>query len=101
MGRMLEELKIGDFLERVGESFRVTSDEAAIVLILVEATDLSRPDAPRPHRSPFSLIFRGPSTPSLRQRIWPLEHAALGRLDIFLVPIGSDASGMRYEAVFN
>ena len=101
MRRMLEELKIEDFFERVGEGFRVPIADGSIGLTLVEVTSLARADHAGPRRAPFSLIFRGPSAPSLRQRIWPLEHAALGRLEIFLVPIGPDASGMRYEAVFN
>ncbi len=101
MGRMLEKLTFRDFFERVGEQFRVAGSEAPIALALVEATDLSRPNAPGPRRTPFSLIFRGPSSPVLPQRIWPLEHAVLGRLEIFLVPIGPDEKGMRYEAIFN
>jgi hypothetical protein len=50
---------------------------------------------------PFSIIFRGPSGQSLPQRIYRLEHAQLGTLDLFLVPIGPDGVGMCYEAVFN
>lgn len=98
---MLENLAYSDFFERVGEEFRVAAGEAAVALVLTEVTDLSRPESPSPRRKPFSLIFRGPRTPALPQRIWPLEHAAFGRLEIFLVPIGPDAEGMRYEAVFN
>jgi hypothetical protein len=101
MSRVLESLTLGDFFGRVGEGFRVATSEAEIGLVLAEVTDLSRRDAPGPHRAPFSLIFRGPFRPVLVQRIWPLEHAALGRLEIFLVPIGPDETGMRYEAVFN
>jgi hypothetical protein len=98
---MLESLKFEDFFERIGEVFRVEGAGAAIDLVLAEATDLSRKEAPGPRRKPFSLIFRGPLRPLLVQKIWPLEHSALGRLEIFLVPIGPDAAGMRYEAVFN
>jgi hypothetical protein len=36
----------------------------------------------------------------LPQRIYRLEHAALDPLEIFIVPIGPDAEGMRYQAVF-
>jgi hypothetical protein len=98
---MLEDLTYSDFCERVGEEFRVATGEVALGLVLSEVTNLARPESPSPRRSPFSLIFRGPFRPQLVQRIWPLEHAALGRLEIFLVPIGPDAAGMRYEAVFN
>jgi len=51
-------------------------------------------------REQFSLHFRGPSTPVLPQKIYRLQHPSLGALDIFLVPIRRDASGMTYEAVF-
>lgn len=51
-------------------------------------------------RQAFSLIFRGPAEPVLPQRIYPLANEPLGALDLFLVPIGPDADGMRYEAVF-
>ncbi len=101
MRRMPEELKIGDFFERVGEGFRVPFADGAIEITLVEVTNLARADHAGPTRAPFSLIFRGPISPVMPQRTYPLEHPALGRLDIFLVPIGPDASGMRYEAIFN
>ena len=51
-------------------------------------------------REQFSLHFRGPSTPVLPQKIYRLQHPDLGALDIFLVPIRRDSSGMTYEAVF-
>lgn len=98
---MLEALKVGDFSGRVGEEFRVAAGEAVVPLVLTEVTDLARPEGPSPRRKPFSLVFRGPFRPQLAQRTWPLEHASFGRLEIFLVPIGPDAEGMRYEAVFN
>jgi hypothetical protein len=36
----------------------------------------------------------------LEQRIYAVHHPALGAFDLFLVPIGPDGEGMRYEAVF-
>jgi hypothetical protein len=97
---MLQSLTFGDFSGRVGEEFRV--GEAGVAgLTLIEATDLSRRGSPGPRRSPFSLVFRGPMKPVLPQRTYALEHASLGRLEIFIVAIGLDAEGMRYEAVFN
>ncbi|MBK9062174.1 MAG: hypothetical protein IPL89_03130 [Acidobacteria bacterium] len=98
---MLEVLTYSDFFERVGEEFRVAAGEVAVGLVLSEVTNLARKGDAGPRRAPFSLVFRGPLSPVLPQRIWPLEHAALGTLEIFLVPIGPDAEGMRYEAVFN
>lgn len=53
-------------------------------------------------RVPFSLTFRS----SRKDVYFPqgcrsLHHPALGRAEVFLVPIGPDESGMRYEAVFS
>jgi hypothetical protein len=55
--------------------------------------------APAP-RQPFSLLFRGPAESVLPQATYPLQHAQLGTLAIFLVPISRGADGVRYEAVF-
>ncbi len=55
-----------------------------------------RPD----ERAPFSLVFRGGPEEPLPQQTYPLQHAELGRVDIFLVPIGPGKEGMGYEAVF-
>ena len=51
-------------------------------------------------REPFSVVFRAPATPVLAQMIRRLEHPELGAFELFLVPIGPDDVGMRYEAVF-
>lgn len=51
-------------------------------------------------RLQFSLTFRGGPDPPLPQRIYRVEHDELGALDLFLVPIGPDDVGQRYEAVF-
>jgi hypothetical protein len=57
--------------------------------------------APGSERDPFRLAFLGPPDPVLPQRIYRLEHAGLGALDIFLVPIARDAEGTTYEAIFS
>jgi hypothetical protein len=100
---VLERLTRGDFAREVGAAFRLGGEEVpAISLVLVEAVELPRraglPDAPR---DPFTLVFRGPADSVLPQGIHLLESAALGRLEIFLVPVGRDASGVLYEAIFN
>ena len=51
-------------------------------------------------RQPFSLIFRGPPAPLLPQAIYALQHAGLGVLEIFVVPIARGAEGVSYQAIF-
>jgi hypothetical protein len=66
----------------------------------VELVEVSVSDSPGPSRRQFSLLFRGGPSPPLPQGIHALEHATLGRLELFLVPLGPDRDGQRYEAVF-
>lgn len=97
---MLEKLTHESFAAELGSEFRLPiAGRGSLLLTLAEATALgsARPGGPR---SPFSLVFRGPPAPVLPQRTYRLEHDRLGALEIFIVPIGPDALGMRYEAIF-
>ena len=101
---MLEKFTIATFADRVGETFRICPDETQTVATeLVDVTDLSAragPEVAHYPRAPFSIVFRGPMSPILPQRIYRLEHDEIGTFELFLVPIGLDREGMRYEAVF-
>jgi hypothetical protein len=61
--------------------------------------------APLPsHRlraEPFSLILAGPPQPLLPQASYRVRHPVLGAIELFLVPIGRDASSVQYEVTFN
>jgi hypothetical protein len=81
----------------LGTEFRTQDPEATFVLRTVERFAL-QPHAPR--TAPFTLLFDGPY--GLPQRIYRLEHATLGQMELFLVPIAPGRDGAaRYEAVFN
>jgi SAM-dependent methyltransferase len=98
----LAELTLSRLAPLVGSTFPVA--RAApwdLRLELVEATPLSpQTSFTGAFRAPFRLIFRGPAQPVHPQATLPLDHPELGRVEIFLVPIGPDAQGMRYEAIF-
>jgi hypothetical protein len=100
----LEWLTCGDFSGHLGERFEVTvADQTTLALELVEAVESTALGGLGPEgqeRLQFSLVFRGPATPNLGQGTRRLRHDELEELDLFLVPIGPDAEGMRYEAVF-
>jgi hypothetical protein len=102
---MLETLTLETFSPHVGETFRIPlQGDQAVELELVDARTLvdsyaGRP-APRPARAPFALMLKGPLTPILPQQIYPLEHATIGRHELFIVPIGPDQGRMRYEVIF-
>ena len=78
----------------------MSGDGATHDLLLIEAHALGAGSAGSTGRAPFSLVFRAPRDVSLEQRIHRLEHGELGVLELFLVPIGPDAVGLRYEAIF-
>ena len=102
---MLDQVTVSTFAGHVGGPFRICPEDArpvAVTLIEAESLGPETADAGRPNRRrAFSLVFRGPMEPVLPQRIYAMEHEALGRFELFLVPIGPDEVGMRYEAVFN
>ncbi|MDN4056898.1 hypothetical protein QPK31_01545 [Massilia sp. YIM B02769] len=69
-----------------------------VALTLYEALPLAGA-APDEHR--FSLGFRSSAAVQLEQGTYTLDHAVLGTLAIFLVPVGRDAGGVQYQAIFN
>jgi hypothetical protein len=92
--RALETLTAADFAELRGDRFRIVPDDVSPFEVeLVEVTEIPREPG---GRAPFSLTFQGGPNPPLPQRIYRVEHDALGAIEIFLVPIAAD----RYEAVF-
>jgi len=96
---MLESFTAETFAVLVGDEFRV-HDGAERVYVFRLAAAVPTGLAPASGREPFSILFRGPWDPILPQRIYSVEHAELGRFDLFLVPLEPDDSGARYEAVF-
>jgi hypothetical protein len=93
----LADLTLATFEPLVGDRFAVDVTPDALEFVLESVT----PAGAWPGgRDPFSLIFRGPPEPLLPQCIYPLEHAGLGVLEIFVVPIARDAESVSYQAVF-
>ena len=102
---MLDRFTVATFADHLGERFRIHPGAGApLVAELIAVTPLAAgpagAGAPPGRRAPFAIVFRGPRTPVLPQRIYRLQHAALGAFDLFLVPLGPDGAGLRYEAVF-
>lgn len=97
--RPLDQLKADDFEEAAGQPFTLRQDSGDTVRLALGV--VSRRPSTRPGgRAGFSLVFESEGGPTLPQRIYRLEHPSLGAMDVFLVPVGPGAAGMRYEAVF-
>lgn len=98
---MLNEVTHAEFAACTGDIFQFEIAPGQIIsATLGEATVLKHTHGTE-RRAPFSLLFRVLSDAALPQRIYALEHARLGRLEIFLVPIGRENGHLLLEAVFN
>ncbi|HXG59599.1 MAG TPA: hypothetical protein VNL91_11300 [Thermoanaerobaculia bacterium] len=96
---MLERLTIDDFRPLCGSTFRVL--DPAVEIVLDRAVAVMESQRGRLSRQPFSLFFRGPSSPFLPQATYQMRHSAFGDvLTIFIVPVGRSGDAFEYEAVF-
>ena len=83
----------------VGETFVVRLDDGATVDLSLTSAEMA-PGDPARNGGAHSAFFAGPLDVFLPQRMWQMRHDAIGEQAIFLVPIGEDDDGYRYEAVF-
>lgn len=99
---MLDTLQINDFLPYLNQTLQIRFrlPDATLQAELIDVSELvSQPGSPR---SPFSIILRTPQQGEYyQQAIYTLLHPEKGELDIFMVPIGPDSQGMRYQVIFN
>jgi hypothetical protein len=87
-----------DFEANLNTAFSVKlgdSVETSVQLISVTKS------VPSPTFESFSLLFTGAKDGELEQNVYDVSHNALGDFALFLVPVGRDAEGCKYEAVFN
>ena len=100
-GPMMQDLTQQTLAKMVNQSVYLTDGDKRVELQIVECNPLNPRGRPQDQREPFSLVLRGPKNPVLPQRMYPIDFGAMGAFDIFIVPIGPDERGMRYEAIFN
>jgi hypothetical protein len=102
---MPERLSEDDFRKHLGTKFRVRLDEIegapGVWLELDELVPYPPLSHERGDAVRFSAYFYGPGDFFLPQRIYKLEHEQMGEVELFLVPVGQDQRGFRYEAVFS
>lgn len=98
---MHAQLKLEDFQPYLNQPFQIHYDDQSPPLAaeLIEVTALPYADG-EVSRPPFSILLRSEDDTVLPQRIYRLSHEKMPQLDLFLVPVGPDQVGMRYEALF-
>ncbi len=96
---MKQDLALSDFSNLLGHAFEVATTAGETNLVLIEAAP--RRGGPPGGREPFALLFRGPAERRLNQGTYDFQHPKEGTLAIFIVPVGIDAEGRLYEAIFS
>ena len=103
LNTVLEKLKSADFVPYLHQPFHIHSGSVPpFPAELIEVAELgsAKEQSGSAKRRAFSVVFRGPPKTNLPQAIYTVRHEKMGTLELFLVPIGPDSQGMRYEAIF-
>ena len=95
----MHEFSLETFSPHVGDPFWILLQDGRVETRLAQAEAWGGAGEGR-SRQPFSLLFVGPGRFVLPQQTYRVEHESLGEFDLFLVPLGPEGDGMRYEAVF-
>jgi hypothetical protein len=96
----LQLLTFETFTPHLNTTFALKLGESSVDLTLTAADKKQFRPFRGMVREPFSLYFRSASQVVLPQRIYPFVHDAMGRFDLFIVPIAREPEGIVYEAVF-
>jgi hypothetical protein len=100
-----DQLAFEQFASQLNTSFSIPAAPRAFRLLLVEANRLpaATANSEDARNERFRLLFRGAAQQALGQDTYAFEHPRLGRLTMFIVPMGyaAGASHCYYEAVFN
>lgn len=94
---MLNELTYEEYAAQVNTKFQLTGTSPVLEITLTEVSEKKE----TPRQEMFALIFTGANDFFLPQQTYELSHETLGDGMLFLVPIGRDENGVKYEAVFN
>ena len=89
------------FVPLVGTQFSVSTTATSVApLTLVEISDLTpTPGKKGSSDGRFSLLFTGAAR--FAQDTYPIRNDTLGNSNLFVVPVGSQNGGARYEVIVN
>ena len=89
------DLSAADFRRHVGSTFRIAGVSEPVRLTHVLETPLHR------DIEQFSLMFAASAGEPIPHGTYTFEHAAVGRLDIFITPVGAPGPAPAYQACFS
>ncbi len=90
-----------DFSPLVGSRIKVRFSETAAEELTLTQVDLTGQYSPV-NRAPFTLLLTSDDRSKYYpQKIYVLEHPVIGDIPLFMVPLGPDTSGMRYQIVMS
>lgn len=90
-----------DFHACLNQTFLLDAGEHGEVSLQLIRVDRHPDSVSTDGRDVFSVLLRGPADLTFDQRIYHLSNETMGEMDLFIVPVGPDQQGMRYEAVFS
>jgi len=91
-----------EFTKHLNTQFRLLAEAPRpIDLTLVSVTPRKIEAQEQADMERFSAIFMGPPDIFIPQQTYRVSHPEMGEFDIFLVALGQDPEGFKYEAVYN
>ena len=83
------------------KTFEISFDpKQATACELIEVKGINSHTLKEGQVEPFSLVFQTTDKTIFEQNTYMVKNKELDETQLFLVPIGSDENGVRYEAVF-
>ena len=90
-----------EFSQHLNTTFHVIFTDGQVDLELYEVKGYLSKHVEQEGMERFSAFFQGPLEPQLPQMLYRLRHDQMGEFEIFILPIGKNEKGFRYESVFN
>jgi len=83
------------------KSFEIAfNSKKSTICQLIEVKGINSDTIKEGQTEPFSLMFETPGDLIYEQNTYRVNNADLEEFALFLVPVGADENGVRYEAVF-
>lgn len=96
----LSTLTVADFEPHLNTVFQLhygNGETLEVTLVEARTRGIGTPD----HRQGFSLLLQSTINDYLQQGIYHITHEVVEPMDLFIVPVGPNQTGMRYEIIFN